>query len=779
MKYFTSYKNSSPFKLVFLLISGLLIVSCNPTRYVPDGETLLDKSEIKVEDIGMKKSDLMPYIKQVPNKKIFGARFHLGLYNLSNLDKEGWPHGWLRNIGEEPVIFDPFATSKTSEQLDNYLFYKGYFNAEVTADLFAHKKKTNVTYNIDARQPYKIRKINYQVEDSVIRKLIFLDTINCLFEPGQRYDIDALEGEMMRLQRFVRDLGYYNFSRDNIKFEGDTTVGNHQVDINLKVSNYRRFGPGGISYLSPHQRYRIRDIYIYSDFDPRAALSGGADYSGSLDTTLYKGYYFIDRGEIPVVKYDVILQSLYIKPGDLYQVTNIERSQSHLNSLKAYRIVNISYSEAPENQRTARGEQYLDGIIQLTPVIQQAFTVELEGTNSAGNLGGALNLIYQHRNLFRGAEQLNIKLKGAYEALSKEVSGSRSTQEYGLETSLSLPRFLLPFLEKESFIKRYNPKTVLKVAYNYQEMPVYTRTVANATFGYNWKSDNFTTHTVNPLQFNIVKLPYIDSDFESRIDSSSYLAYSYKDIFIVGGNYTYVFNNQNIKKSRDYWYLKINGELAGNLLALGHRISGAETTDGTYNMFGQPFAQYVKGDIDLRYNRTLNEASSIVYRIFLGLGLPYGNSRAIPFEKQYFGGGANGIRAWQVRSLGPGSYVPEELSFYNQTADIKIELNTEYRFKLFWILEGAVFIDAGNIWTLYTDEDRPGSKFEFDKFYRDFAIGTGTGLRFDLSFVTIRTDLGIKIRDPQVADGPNWIPGNRPMSWRDDFTLTLGIGYPF
>lgn len=779
LKYFISYKNSFAYKPVILLFSVIIAASCTPTKYVPQGETLLDKSEIKIADVGMKRSDLLPYIKQVPNKKIFGARFHLGLYNLSNLDKEGWPNGWLRKIGEEPVIFDPFATTKSAEQIDNYLFYKGFFNAEVNADLFTRKKKTSVTYNIIPKQPYILDRIQYQVEDTTIRKLIYLDTINCMFESGQRYDIDAIEGEMMRVERFVKDLGYYNFSRDNIKFVGDTMIGDHKVNLDFRVSNYRKIGYNGIITFQPHQRYRIRDIYIYADFDPKASLSGGESYFSSLDTIEYKGFYFIDNRDVPVVKYDVILQTLYIKPGDLYQVTNMERSLNHLNSLKAFRLVNINYNEPGETYRSTRGEQFLDCNIQLTPVMQQAFTVELEGTHSAGNLGGAINFIYQHRNLFRGAEQLNMKLKGAYETLTSSLSGSRSTQEYGFETSLSFPRFLLPFLETESFIKKYNPKTVLKVAYNYQKMPVYTRTVADATFGYNWKSNSFSTHSVNPLQFNIVKLPYIDAAFEARIDTSSYLAYSYKDIFIAGGNYTYVFNNQNINKARDYWYLKFNGELAGNLLSLGHVIAGDERTDGSYSVLGQPFAQYIKGDIDLRYNRTLNEASRIVYRLFLGVGLPYGNSRAIPFEKQYFGGGANGIRAWQVRSLGPGSYVSEETAFYNQTADIKIELNTEYRFKLFWILEGAVFIDAGNIWTLYTDEDRPGSKFEFGKFYKDFAIGSGFGLRFDLNFITLRTDLGLKIRDPQVASGTTWIPGSRPLSWRDDFTLSFSIGYPF
>ena len=777
LEYFTLYKNSFFRIPLVLLIGGMIIGSCNPVKYLPEGETLLDRSEIRVDEPAIRKGDLTPYIRQVPNKRIFGARFHLGLYNFSNLDKDGWPHGWLRNIGEEPVVFDPFAASKSAGEIENYLFYKGYFNSDVTADYSTRKQKTSVTYKVEAGKPYRFGKVDYQIADTTIGKLIYMDTVNCMINRGDVYDIEVLEAEMMRVERFIRDLGFYGFSRDKIRFTGDSAAGDRKVDITFMVSQQRIIAADGTVTEVPHRRFRIRNMYIIPEFDPGKSLSGGEDYISSLDTTLYRGYNFIDRVDKPALKYDVIIQSLYIKPGDLYQVTNRERSEAHLNSLKAYRLVNVSYreSEEPGNAR----ERYLDCIIQLTPVVQQAFTVELEGTNSGGNLGGAVNLIYLHRNLFRGAEQLNMKLKGAYEALSEGATGSRSTQEYGFETTLTFPKFLLPFLESETFVKNYNPRTVLKAAYNYQTLPVYTRTVANATFGYSWKAGNYTNHSVNPIQVNIVNLPYLEESFEQRIDTSTYLAFSYKDIFIVGGNYTYVFNNQNIKKSRDYWYVKINGELAGNLLAGLNMVLGSDKVDNSYEVLGQPYAQYLKGDIDIRYNSRINDASSVAYRLFMGAGIPYGNSRAIPFEKQYFGGGANGIRAWQVRSLGPGSYSSDETFFYNQTADIKLELNAEYRFKLFWIMEGATFIDAGNIWTFYTDKDRPGSKFEFNTFLDQIAIGSGLGLRFDLSFVTIRTDLGIKLRDPGSTLPSPWIPGSRPMKWRDDFVLSFSIGYPF
>jgi hypothetical protein len=421
----------------------------------------------------------------------------------------------------------------------------------------------------------------------------------------------------------------------------------------------------------------------------------------------------------------------------------------------------------------------LDCIIQLTPMNQQSFSVELEGTNSAGNLGGALNFIYQHKNLFHGAEQFNTKLKGAYERILGDATGFKSIEEYGIETSLKLPIFLMIAPGKINFISKYDPKTVIQAAYNYQKMPVYTRTVASATFGYNWNAGNYVNHTINPLQLNLVKLLSIDTSFLRRIDTSSYLSYSYKDVLIMGGNYIYIFSNQKINKSRDYLYLKINAESAGNLLALGNKFANAGKVDNSYNIFGQPFAQYIKSDIELKYNLILNDFSSVVYRFFAGIGIPYGNSKAMPFAKQYYGGGANGIRAWKVRSLGPGSSKLIDLPFKNQTADIKIEANGEYRFKLFWVLEGAVFIDAGNIWTYHEDVDRPGSQFKFNRFIDDMAVGTGLGLRLDLKYVLLRTDMGIKLRDPQLPTYPKWIRLQRPYDFKQDFAFVLGIGYPF
>lgn len=776
------FKKEKYFLSNFVLIAGLLLTvySCNPTKYVPDGESLLNENHIIINKEGIKKADLLPYIKQQPNKRIFNARFHLGLYNLSNIEKEKWPHKWLRDIGEEPVIFDPYATIKSKEQIKSFVSSKGYFDGKVMETIETANKKSDVFYNVDLLPPYTVRNIFYEIPDSSIRKLFYFDSTSCLIERGKPYDVEVLQAERTRFERSVKDQGFFGFSAgDHIFFRIDSTVGKRQVDIYYGVKDFSRVDQNNQVVIEPHSRYRVKNIYIYSNFNPKEALESGEAYLQSLDTTEYKGYYFIGNKGKPEIKYDLILEALYLRPGGSYNLTNTEQTESHLFSLKAFRLVNIHYNELNAGDPYDGKEKGLNCNIQMTMLSKQSFKVELEGTNSSGNIGGAINFIYQNKNLFHGAEVLNVKLKGAYEALAQNDT-LLSTREFGFETSLRLPVFLLPVIKTENFIKKYNPTTVILASYNYQSIPFfYTKKTAIASFGYNWKAGSYQEHFVNPLQLNVVKLPYIDSLWAAQIDKSSYLSYSYKNVMVLGGNYSFIFNNQKISKSRDFWFLRVNAETAGNMLSVVSKLADAKKVDSSYHIFGQPFAQYIKTDFDLRYNYKFNDAGSIVYRGFLGVGIPYGNSKAIPFDKQYFGGGANGIRAWQVRSLGPGSYQAPDSTFLNQTADIKIELNAEYRFKLFWILEGALFVDAGNIWTYHKDDNRPGSQFNLKSFYNDMAVGTGTGFRFDFSFVIARVDIGMKLRDPMVSTGSKWIPFNRPYNFRNDFTVVLGIGYPF
>ena len=726
------------------------------------------------------KSALKPYIRQLPNKKILGIRFYLGLYNLSDIEKEKWPHSWLRRIGEEPVIFDPSAADRSAGQIESYLHSKGFFNASAEDSIMTKGDEAEVVYTVEPGKPYTIADIRYEIQDTLLYSLVMIDTMNCTIERGMIYDVDLLQKERQRLERFIRDIGFYGFSTENIYFRIDSTLKNHQVIVYYVVSRRSTTDRYGRIEYSNHMMYRVRNIFVYPSFDPRMALTGGDQYTMAFDTTFHKGIYFVEPPGKTSVTPEVITRALYVLPGTLFSVTNSEQTEKHLAELKNHRLINISYNDVGSVRRDDRNEGILDCTVQLTPMQRQSFTVELEGTNSGGNIGGALNLIYQNKSLFRGAEVFSLKLKGAYETLTEAVTGFKNTQQYGIEADLRLPRFLMPFPSKENFVRKHDPRTVLQAGYNYQKVPIYARSVANLSLGYSWTGNKYTRFNVNPLSFNVVRLHYVDPEFQAMIDTMSYLAYSYRDVRIVGGRYNFVFNNQMIQKARRYWNIRFEFDAAGNLLDLGYKTVGAgQAEDGTYHLFGEPFAQFLKGEVDASYHYRINDKSSIVYRIFAGVGWPYGNSGVMPFEEQYFGGGANDIRAWLVRTLGPGSYVLPESTFINQTADMKLELNAEYRFKLFWILEGALFADAGNIWTIRPDDDRPGSQFKFNSFLDDIAVGAGVGLRFDIKFLLLRTDFGLKLRDPQdTTYDTKWISGGRGFN-RKDYTLVIGIGYPF
>ncbi len=796
MKWLYDFRFLGSIRIVFtvtVLICLLIISGCSPTKYVPEGEYLLNRYKVESKNRNLKKDDLERAIKQKPNKRILGLKFHLSLYNLSKKDKDTKINRWLRTIGEEPVIYDEFQKDKSSQQLKEVISQKGYFNAEVEDTVSFRKKKAKVTYSIQANKPYRVRQVRYNFEDTTLREIILADTLESLIKEGKRYDVEVLQNERNRLEKLLKDEGYYTFSKHYVYFEIDSSLQSNRLDVYIGIKQFQQ-NTGDYRYvMAPHQKHVINRVYVYSNYDPQLALTDPEAYNNSLDTTEYEGLYFITSNREVTVKPKVIVQSNYIKEREIYNLTNVEQTNTHLSSLQVFRLINIQFREVPGEMD---GEfQPLDCIIQLAPFTQQSYTVELEGTNSAGNIGGAVNLLYQHRNLFRGAEVLNMKLKGAIEMLTEEgvdTLGFRNTIELGGELNLTFPKFLLPFLEAERFVKKYNPKTTFSIAYNYQRRPVYTRTIANASIGYNWRSPDFSTHIIRPFDINAVKIPVIDSVYFNESIKDTYFENSYQDVFISGINYSYIFNNQNLNKKQDFVFLRINAEAAGNIIyGVNKLLNTKKPEDKGYELFGLEYAQFVKGDIDMRYNQVLNEGNDLIYRFSVGAAYPYGNSTSIPFTRQYFTGGANGIRAWHVRSLGPGS-VGDTIGYYNQTADIKIEANLEYRFKLFWVLEGALFLDLGNIWTIKEDQnavakyDYDPAFFQWNKFYNDLAVGTGLGLRFDFSFFVFRLDVGMKLRDPRdiyendiKLNTSKWIPWDRKLSLRDDFTLHIAIGYPF
>ena len=763
--------------IAFLTFSFIL-AACSADKYIPKGKYLLTENEIQAESKEFPNKEYQSFVRQKPNKKIFGFwRFHMGLYNLSNPDKtNGW-NEWLRKIGEAPVVYDSYLAGKSADQMGSFLFNKGFHEARISDTLEVRGFRAKSVFKVHPGEPYTLRSVQWLeselVTDQRIPALLKEPAPPVSIQPGKRFDFDQLHEERKALTRRLKELGYYEFAREYVYFEADTFASEKQVDLRLGIVPFPD-SSGGLKGM--HRRFRIHEVRVVGDYDPLKYMDNPAAYFAASDTIDYQGVDFIYHQKLPVKK-NLLYTSLYLNEGDIFTQTAVDQTNSKLNALKNFRTVNFSF--VPLDTLPPDSINLLDCQIELSPMISQSYDISLEGTHSSGNLGMAGNLIYNHRNLFRGAENFELKFRGAIEFLTNAKSDINQMIEFGVQTRLDVPQFWLP-VKLEILQQRYSPRTSLKVDYNYQLRPEITRTIASAGFGYQWKSSRFYNHRINLIDLNYVNVTDMSDRFRELI-TGTYLEDSYKSHVIPALNYSMVFSNQRIDVPVNFFFVSFRPEIAGNVFTLFNQSIGIQKPEGGYLFFDTPYSQYVMADLDIRFHQVLNEENRFVYRVFGGFGVPYGNVGVMPFEKRYYSGGSNGIRAWQVRSLGPGSYVlPADQAdqYPNQLGDIKLEANFEYRFDLFWYLKGAVFMDAGNIWNIQYNEDLPGAEFAWNRFYREMALGTGLGLRLDLSFLVGRLDLGMKLRDPGQLGGPGWIPFTRPLQL-SDFMLNFAIGYPF
>ena len=745
---------------------------------MPEDQYLLHSYDIESGDGDFDKKVLNDFIKQKPNKRIFFWRFYLSLYNLSSPEKENGFNNWLKRIGEPPVVYDEDLKEKSTEQLILYMHNKGFYDVEVSDTTQYRKRRARIMYSVTPNQPYRIRDISYFFLDASLSSLVMADTTASQFRRGELFDVDVLQKERIRIETVLRNRGYYSFTRDFVYFDVDSSLNSRQVDITLGVRNFPTLNRTGKVVHVDHPVYKIRDVYLVTDHD---VVSYDRKRDSGLvrkDTLLFDSIHVV-FSEKPNIRLSVVTQKNYIIPNKLYNASNVQRTYRNLSSLSAFQMVDIRFNEV-ESERNL-----LDCEVMIAPATRQSYTIKLEVTNSGGNIGAASNLTYRHRNLFGGSEQFDLSFLGALETLKETNpdadtianSGLNLMQEFGVEARLRIPKFLLPF-KTDQFIRQFNPQTNIRLSYNYQKRPDYTRTLANASFGYEWKGNKNLTHRVYPLEASLILTPYKSQEFQDWLEGK-YLFYSYEPHLIIDSRYSIIFTNQKLLKNQDFQDVRVNLETAGNLLYYGFKLLAPDPGDDNYQLFGVNFAQYLKGDIDFRSYNFLYEDVSLVLRGFVGAGFAFNNSNAMPFEKQYFSGGANSIRAWQVKNLGPGSYNDTtNTSYPNQTGDVKLEANMEYRFKIFWKMEVAFFLDVGNIWSLSAEDDREGAGFDITRFYKELAVGTGVGTRFVFSFFVFRLDLGIPLRNPYPIEGSAWLPGNAGVQW-DDLTFNVAIGYPF
>lgn len=761
-----------------LLYLALSLASCSATKFVPDGSYLLDEVKIHTDNKEIKPSDMRLYVRQNPNSKWFSTiKTQLYVYNWSGRDSTKWFNRFLRKIGDAPVIYNESDAIRSQEEIAKAVQNLGYMGASVKRTTKTKKKKLKLFYEITSGKPYIVRTLKYDISDKKIAEYLRNDSTQSMLREGMLFDVNVLDAERQRITDYLLCNGYYKFNKDYITYTADTARNTHQVDLTLHLLPYKTYVG---DTPKEHFQYKINKINFITDYD---VLQSSALSSIEINDSLhYNGFPIYYKDKL-YLRPKVLVDNLRFASGDLYDERNVQKTYTYFGRLSALKYTNIRFFETQNGDSTQ-----LNCYVMLTKSKHKSISFELEGTNSAGDLGTAASVSFQHRNLFRGSETFMVKFRGAYEAISGLQPGYKNHNytEYGVETSINFPNFLFPFLTSD-FKRRIKATTEFGLQYNYQLRPEFSRTIASASWSYKWMQKQKIQHRIDLLDISYLYLPWISSQFQEDYinkDKDNYiLKYNYENRLIVRMGYNYSYNSAggalvNNTITTNSYSIRAGFESAGNILyGISKMINMRKNKDGEYAILGIPYAQYLKGDFDFAKNIIIDHRNSLAFHAGIGIAVPYGNAKVVPFEKRYFSGGANSVRGWSVRNLGPGSFAGDG-NFMNQSGDIKLDASIEYRTRLFWKFRGAAFIDAGNIWTIREYENQPGGVFEFDKFYKQIAVAYGLGLRLDLDFFVLRFDGGMKAINPKYKKAKERYPIIHPRFSRD-FAFHFAVGYPF
>ena len=724
----------------------LLLTACSETKYVSEGDYLLDRIKLKSDTKAryLNLTELRSSVRQHGNSRWFSAaKIPLATYSLSGRDTTRWLNRMLRSIGEAPVLYDSLSTQSSAANLEMQMRNKGYLRATVDVDNTIKGKRLRTTYLLHPGEPYFLRNIQYDIQDSAIAVLLANDDVmSSGLRSGMLFTADNLNAERTRITRYLADRGYYRFNKDFINYRADSVEGSNIVDLVLVLQPYRDARVSNV----PHQVYHIGKLRY---------LSGNVGDS------------------IIPLRRQVLRNNTFLEENALYAARDLQNTYNHFGRLDVVRYTNISFHEHPE-------EPVLDCDIQLSTNKPSTLSFQPEGTNTAGDLGAAATLTYQNRNIFHGSENLTIELRGAYESIKGLEGYSTSNYvEYSVGSRLTFPRFIAPLLAR-SFRRRINATSEVSAQYDMQNRPEFYRRVFSVAWKYKWHDQNHhDRYQVDVLDLNYISMPWISETFrneylENTTSRNSILRYNYENLFIMKLGFGYSYNNGD-------YAIKANVETAGNLLNwASHALHFHQNAEGQYTFLDLAYAQYARGTFDYTRNLRLDYNNQLVFHVGLGIAYPYGNSRILPFEKRYFSGGANSVRGWSVRSLGPGKFVGHDgrIDFINQTGDMKLDLNVEYRAHLFWKFNGALFVDAGNIWTLREYEEQPGGQFRFSTFLDQLAASYGLGLRLNFDYFIIRFDMGMKAVNPAYETTDDHFPLLHPRLNRD-FAFHFAVGLPF
>lgn len=726
-----------------MLIALALLCACSSSKFIPENHYLLSSVEIKSDEKGFDAALLAPYIRQKANSKWFSMfKIPLGTYALAGTDTTKWINRTLQHIGESPVVFDTVQARLSCEDLRTAMQNMGYMHASVTLNKRIKGKKLHATYVLHPGTPYYIKSIRYDILDEGIAHVLRMDKEqNRHLKAGSKFTVEELDNERKRITALLLDSGYYHFNKDFIQYSADSARNENDINVVLHLLRSQQDSTG---IDQPHVRYKIGDINY---------LSG-------------------DSGRIHL-RNKLLEHSTALESGGYFSASKLQRTYNNFARLPAVRYTNIRFRERSDTA-------LLDADIQISTNKPNSISFQPEGTNTAGDLGAALSVTYENRNLFRGSELLSVQLRGAFEAITGlEGYQNKDYEEYNVESKLTFPQFIAPFLSR-GFRRKSLATSELSLSYNLQNRPEFHRRVFTAAWRYRWSdTPHHANYRLDLIDLNYLYMPWISATFkhdylDSVSNRNAILRYNYEDLFIMKTGFGLSYNNGvNV--------LRANVETAGNLLsAASHLFGFKRNDDGQSTLFNIAYAQYVKFDIDYTRLLKFDERNSLAMHGAFGLAWPYGNSNMLPFEKRYFSGGANSVRGWSVRELGPGKYRGRDgrIDFINQTGDMKLDLNVEYRTLLFWKLHGALFLDAGNIWTLRDYADQPGGQFRWQDFYKQIAVAYGLGFRLNFDYFILRFDMGMKAINP-AYDTPQEHYAIVHPDFGRDFSFHFAVGLPF
>ena len=761
--------------LFFLMIIMILNASCNLTKLVPKGDALYTGATIKIKDStisGKEKKNIIDQTKglprPLPNSRFLGIPFKLIFYNLAgDTSKHNFIRKFLRKAGQPPVLLSNVNLDYNVKLLKNYLENTGYFQTEDSGDTIVKRKKGHAYYTLTPGPVYSFGKIQYETDSSSLGNTIRAAKKGAILNPGDPFNLEVIKGERSRIDAILKEKGYYYFSPDYLLLDADSTIGNHKVNIYLNVK------PNTPSLAK--KPFIIDNVYIYPDYRLNAK---NAD-TLNQDKYLYKGYYIIDPKN--KFKPQLFPGVMRFDSGDVYNRTDHNLTLSRLINLGVFKFVKNRFENSPEDKSdTGRLNTYY----YLTPLPKKSIRGEISGNTTSNNYVGSLfTLTFSNRNTFRGAELLNVHANVGSEVQYNVDQSGFNTYTLGGGVTFTIPKFIVPFF-KLNTTNAFVPKTKIDLSYDLlNRRKLYTLNSFNAQLGYEWKPNVRVTEQFNPFAINYVKALNVTQEYLDSIKDNPILKHAIDTQFVLGSNYSFTIDPFVNNSNGTGLYFNGLADISGNLSGL---LIPEDPVTKQKRIFNAPISQYIKAQADVRYYWEINTKTRLANRVIFGFGYPYGNSQQLPYIKQFYIGGNNSIRAFRSRSVGPGTYrdpnADSSTFFPDQSGDIKLEMNTEFRYKFNNIIEGAFFIDAGNIWLYRKDTLEPGGVFTKD-FMNQLAVGTGVGLRLNLSILLLRIDLGMPVREPWLPAGQRWIInqidfGNK--EWRrQNLVLNLAIGYPF